>query len=312
MITSGYGKIAFDREARILVVDDDPVVLDLLQGFVTSFGHECVRAADGLAALDAMAAQSFEIVITDMVMPNMDGMELLREIKTRYPETDVIVVTGHPATFSFTDVIRAGAVDFIVKPFLKDELEAKINRVLRERFIIRQLEQLSMRDPLTDLENRRAFDIRIRDEVVRAHRQKYPLFLAMIDVDHFKSFNDTMGHPAGDRLLREVADIMSTCVRRKVDLVFRYGGDEFAIVFPHIDRAQAEAVGRRLLRCFAERPRDERDQTGLSIGIAQFVRREGRSLDADIEDCIGRADRALYAAKHGGRDQLCMDEAGRA
>ncbi len=129
----------------------------------------------------------------------------------------------------------------------------------------------------------------------------------MIDVDRFKSFNDTLGHPAGDRLLQEVADIMSTCVRRKVDLVFRYGGDEFAIIFPHIDREQAEAVGRRLLRCFGERPRDERDQTGLSIGIAQFVRREGRSLDEDIEDCISRADKALYAAKQGGRDQLRMD-----
>jgi len=200
-------------------------------------------------------------------------------------------------------------VDFIVKPFLRDELEAKINRVLRERFIIRQLEQLSMRDPLTNLENRRAFDIHIRDEVVRALRQKYPLFLAMIDIDRFKEFNDTLGHPAGDQLLQEVADIMSTCVRRKVDLVFRYGGDEFAIILPQIDWAQAEAIGNRLLRCFGTRPRDNRDQTGLSIGIARFIRHEGYSLDADIEDCIERADQALYAAKHAGRDRLCMDPA---
>jgi len=182
------------RDIRILLVDDDPMVLELLGISIGSLGFSYKSAADGLAALEEIKKEEFDIVITDMMMPRMDGMQLLRHIHGHYPRTGVIVVTGYTGTFSYTDVIRAGASDFISKPFNTDELEAKIKRILREQGLIRELEHLSLCDPLTDLFNRRHFDSRLREEAHRAERQKYDLFLLLLDIDNFKYYNDTYGH----------------------------------------------------------------------------------------------------------------------
>jgi len=155
MTTSDIKALTKTEGCQVLAVDDDPIVLDLLETFITSIGHICTPVTDGESALRMLKTKAFDLVVTDMVMPGVDGMELLRYIRSNIPDTDVIVVTGHPASFSFTQVIQAGAIDFITKPFLKDELEAKINRVLRERYIIKKLEQLSRKDSLTGLFNRR-------------------------------------------------------------------------------------------------------------------------------------------------------------
>ncbi|MEW6427972.1 MAG: diguanylate cyclase [Thermodesulfobacteriota bacterium] len=290
---------------NILLVDDDPVVLTLLHSFVSSLNHQCDTAEDGHAAIEKLQKQPYDLVITDMVMPNLDGMELLRHIRDHHPNTDVIVVTGHPSTFTFTDVIRAGAIDFITKPFLKDELEAKISRVLRERAIIRQLEQISMKDALTGLNNRRSFDEKIREESQRALRQRYPLFLALVDVDNFKAYNDAYGHPAGDKLLRDIAVGMAGCVRSNVDIVFRYGGDEFAIIFPQISTEQATEIGTRILECLS---RNNSRGVGISIGLAAFARDQDRPLDDDIAALVKRADEALYRSKAAGRGCLTVSE----
>ncbi len=126
-------------------------IRDLLDNLLTGIGYECRLAQDGLEAIRLLQEEHFDVVLTDMVMPRLDGMGLLRHIRENYPRTDVIVVTGHSVNFTFTSVIKAGAIDFIAKPFNGDELEAKLDRVLRERRIIHQLEQLSMKDSLTGL-----------------------------------------------------------------------------------------------------------------------------------------------------------------
>ena len=118
---------------KIVVVDDDHYIAELLSELLTRFGYECKTAANGREALDLLQEDSFSFVLTDMKMPVMDGMELLHEIKQRYPHIDVICMTGHGGTYTFTDVIKAGASDFILKPFAEDEVEAKINRVFSER-----------------------------------------------------------------------------------------------------------------------------------------------------------------------------------
>jgi len=141
------------------------------------------------------------------------------------------------------------------------------------------------------------------EEIQRAHRQKYNLFLALLDVDNFKLFNDSFGHQAGDELLKEVADIIQTCIRRNVDIPFRFGGDEFAIILPQITPDQAESIGTRILNSLKER---HAEHSGLSIGLAQFTRREGHSLEADIENIITRSDKALYASKYDGRSCLTV------
>lgn len=290
----------FDFRSHILIVDDDPLILNLLETSVEAFGYRCTTARDGQEAIELLKRDEFAIVITDMTMPRLDGMALLKHIKEHYPRLDVIVVTGYTETFCYTEVIKAGASDFISKPFNIDELEAKISRVAREQKLIRKLEHLSMCDVLTDLYNRRCFDIKLREEVPRAHRQGYPVFLALIDVDGFKAYNDKYGHPAGDVVLQAIGHSLLRCTRENVDWSFRYGGDEFAVIIPYASLDQVMRIAERILQYHRDHHPPE---TGLSIGLAQFVRHPERSWDEDIEDLINRADKALYKSKkqHGHR-----------
>jgi diguanylate cyclase (GGDEF)-like protein len=292
-------------EERILVVDDTPHVLELLAISLDSFGYGCVMANNGLEAMKILEKESFAIVITDMMMPEVNGMELLEHIKIHYPRTDVIVVTGYAGTFSYVDIIKAGASDFILKPFNFDELKAKISRILREREMISKLEYLSSCDPLTELFNRRYFDKKIKEEVCRAARQGYPVFLLLIDVDNFKAYNDEYGHQQGDQLLITLSTILRNLTRSGVDLVFRYGGDEFAVITPQITRDQVRSVGERIAATFKEL---SLGQTSLSLGVAEFVRSD-RSLEEDISAQFLHADRALYEAKNRGRNQQVFSEA---
>ena len=217
---------------KILIVDDDPVLLNLLGNYISYFGLEFSTASDGQDAVEKLKKETFSVVITDMMMPKMDGMQLLQHIRSIYPQTNVIVVTGYDRTFTYTDVIKAGASDFIIKPFNSAELEAKINRILREQEMVSRLEFVSNCDPLTELFNRRYLDKKIKEEVRRSDRQGYSVFLIMLDVDSFKQYNDDHGHPEGDKLLIKVAKILKRCTRADVDLVFRHGGDEFSIMAP--------------------------------------------------------------------------------
>jgi len=288
----------------ILLVDDDPSILEILTDLMAIFGHDYVTARNGVEAIEKLKHNSFHIVLTDMMMPNMDGMELLKHINANYPSIKVIVVTGYDRTFTYTDVIRAGASDFVSKPFNTDELEAKINRIVREIELLSQLELLSISDGLTGLYNRRYFDSKIFEEVRRANRQNHDLFLAIIDVDNLKEMNDKYGHLAGDKLLKSVGDIIKHCIRENVDWPFRYGGDEFCVILTQVSREQAIATSERFIQNFSEK---KMPFTGLSIGLAQFY----RSLDAkwtdDISDLVKRADAALYKAKHTGRNRVVVD-----
>ena len=285
---------------RILVVDDDDDIRELLEGCVNSFGFDCVTASDGREAIEILARQSFAIVITDMIMPEVGGMELLAHVVTHYPETSVIVVTGYSGSFSYVDVIQAGASDFIVKPFNFDELEAKIKRILREQEMLSGLEFLSNCDALTGLFNRRYMDKKVKEEIHRADRQGYSVFLMLLDVDYFKSYNDEYGHLEGDKLLIKIASILKSCTRSDVDLVFRQGGDEFAITTPYISSEQVELIGQRIIALFQEQSFGD---TGLSLGVAEFIRGDG-SFEEDISSLFLRADQALYQAKKQGRSQL--------
>jgi len=291
---------AADFRRHILIVDDDPLIRNLLQSSVEAFGYRCTTAQDGQEAVELLQRNEFAMVVTDMTMPRLDGMALLKHVREYYPRTDVIVVTGYTETFSYTEVIKAGASDFISKPFNIDELEAKINRVAREQKLIRKLEHLSMCDVLTDLYNRRCFDVKLQEEVPRAHRQGYPVFLALIDVDGFKAYNDKYGHQAGDVVLQAIGHGLIRCTRENVDWSFRYGGDEFAVIIPYASIDQVTRIAERILQYHRDHHPPE---TGLSIGLAQFVRHPGHSWDEDIADLITRADKALYQSKksHGNR-----------
>ena len=291
-------------EHKILLVDDDPAVLEILGDFIAVFGFEYETAKDGLEAVERLKQSTFHIVLTDMMMPNMDGMELLHHIHYNYPEIKVMVITGYDRTFTYTDVINAGASDFISKPFNSDELEAKINRLIREIELMRQLEHLSISDGLTGLYNRRHFDNKIIEEARRANRQKHDLYLALLDVDNLKELNDKYGHPAGDKLLATVGAILKSCIREDVDWPFRYGGDEFCVILSQVSQKQACMTTERILEKFNDK---KLPLTGLSIGLAKFIRNKDKKLPEDIAMLVKRADNALYKAKNTGRNRVVTD-----
>ncbi len=288
-----------NRVANILVVDDDELVRKTLSVLVSSLGYHCQLASDGVEAIKVLKSAKCDLVLSDVIMPNMDGLELLKYIIRHHVETDVIIATGYNEQTSYADVIRAGAIDFLKKPIDQAELEAKLARALRERSMVRKLEELSMCDGLTSLLNRRAFDLRFPREVERADRQSYPLFLAMIDVDNFKDYNDSYGHDSGDKVLIALSDIMREGTRNSVDLCFRLGGDEFAVLLPQTTATQATEIVQRILLKFVE---SDFGGTTLSIGIISCYRKKDVSATEDLTHMLKRVDQAMYDAKDSGKN----------
>ncbi|MFV0437874.1 MAG: GGDEF domain-containing protein [Desulfopila sp.] len=287
----------------VVVVDDDEMVRTTLEAFILYMGYKVLVARDGREALRLLESRSIDLVLSDLVMPEMDGLELLEFIKANYPETGVIIATGYSDRESYADVIRAGAMDFIKKPIDHAELEAKLARAFRERNMVRLLEQQSLSDGLTDLLNRRAFDQKFPLEVERANRQGYQLFLAFVDIDDFKEYNNTHGHHQGDEVLVTLARVFNECTRTNVDLSFRLGGDEFAVLLPQTTAAQAKGIVNRVLHRFREYMSGA---TTLSIGLVSCRRDSTISTEKDERDMRLRADQAMYDAKNEGKDRVVL------
>lgn len=283
----------------ILIVDDDDLVLKTLNVLVASLGFKCLLAKDGVEAIEILSNTTCDLILSDVLMPNMDGLELLSYVKENYPHIDVIIATGFSERASYADVIRLGAIDFIKKPIDQAELEAKLDRALRERKMVKELEKLSLSDSLTSLFNRRAFEQKFAEEVERAHRQDYELFLANVDIDNFKDYNDMYGHNEGDKVLVSLAEILVECTRNNVDMAFRIGGDEFAVLLPQTNANQATEIVQRILLKYLE---ENYGKTTLSIGIVSCSRDEDKDLEEDLHGMKDRADKAMYAAKNGGKN----------
>lgn len=283
----------------ILIVDDDDLVLKTLNVLVSSLGYKCLLASDGVEAVEVLSNTSCDLILSDVLMPNMDGLELLEYVREKFPKIGVIIATGFSERATYADVIKAGAIDFIKKPIDQAELEAKLARALREREMVRKLEELSLSDSLTSLFNRRAFEEKFAKEVERASRQDYPLFLANVDIDNFKEYNDMYGHGQGDIVLTSLAEILIECTRHNVDMAFRLGGDEFAVLLPQTSATQATEIVQRILLKYLE---ENYGKTTLSIGIVSCDRDEKLNLDDDLLRMRERADKAMYEAKKGGKN----------
>lgn len=300
---------------QLVIVDDDPGILSLLTDFFASYGYPFRMAQNGLEALKLLEQFDATIIITDLLMPNMDGMELIHEVKKNAPDIDIIVVTGFAKQYRYTDVIKAGATDFIQKPFNLDELEAKLNRVVRERQLRAKLRYMTVRDSLTNLFNRRYFDNKLCTEVERAIRQHYSLYLCMLDLDRFKAVNDTYGHQTGDELLKELAEVLEKTTRKNVDVPYRLGGDEFAVIIPYATLNQAVSVAERILSTFKKIK--NRYDTLVSIGLVALKMPEDPLKTLSSENGIARiadefikaADSALYAAKNAGGGRIVVFDA---
>jgi two-component system cell cycle response regulator len=281
--------------ASILVVDDEEHILQSSRKILEDLGYECKTALNGREALRLIPKGHIDIIITDIRMPNMDGMALLKEIKAHHQQIDVIVITGFDMEYSYVDMIEAGATDFLAKPFHRDELQAKVKRILNERELKAELLYLSIHDSLTELFNRHYFYQKLLEEVERAKRQKRELSLIIMDIDNFKEYNDTNGHIEGDKILATLGQILMTSFRQNVDSAFRYGGDEFAVLLIETDFMQAARIADRVRKTFKAR---KIHKCSLSLGVAQL------DATSDSEELLRRADEAMYSAKRAGGNRV--------
>ncbi|HKJ97463.1 MAG TPA: diguanylate cyclase [Desulfotignum sp.] len=291
----------------ILIVDDDIAIKDSVEEYLTLLSYRVQSASSAEEALERLEAFPADVVLTDIMMQGMDGLELTRMVKDKY-DTDVIVMTGYSADYSYEEAVKTGASDFIFKPFRFEELDLRIKRVLREagfkkerNRLLKELEQLAITDALTKLFNSRHFFRQIKQEMERHDRYDHALSLMILDIDHFKRYNDSWGHLEGDKVLMAIGRIINSCMR-SMDTAYRYGGEEFAILLPETRLKKACVVGDRIrdligAAVFEPRPGKYCSVT-ISIGASEL--KEGE----DFTSFIQRTDRALYKSKKDGRNRL--------
>lgn len=282
---------------KVLIVDDEEVICTLFAAMLSQYGcYEVVTTTDGRQVMNILRRESFDVVLLDMRMPAITGMDLLRQIMQTWEDLPVLMVTGYGSIETAVESMQAGAADFVTKPVAAAVLHIRIQKVLEHT----RTRRLASTDGLTELYNHRTFQERLAQEVDRANRYGRPLSLLMIDVDHFKVYNDTYGHPQGDAVLRAIARLLRE-ISRTSDTVARYGGEEFALILPETDRLNAEKIGNRLREQVEQYPfpGEERMPQGMltvSIGVATHT------LASSKETLLRAADAALYAAKHAGRN----------
>lgn len=293
--------------ARILIVDDDDQIRNSIQEFLTILDFKTYSAESAEQALSFLKTRAVDVIITDIIMNGMDGLEMTRIIKDTY-DTDIIVITGYTGDYSYEEAINKGADDFIFKPVRFEELLLRLKRVLRERKLTRErveilekLKELAITDDLTKLYNSRHFYEQLANEINRFNRYQRPLSLLLIDVDHFKEFNDTYGHLEGDKVLHKVAGLITSCLRA-MDTGYRYGGEEFTVILPETNSDAAMAVAERINNVVKNELFIEGIQKDLSvsIGVTQYLPGEL------LTDFVCRADKAMYMAKDGGRNRTAL------
>ena len=291
----------------ILVVDDDRILIDTTAKFLQMMKYDVKKAMDADEALKIIKTFDPDIILTDIMMQGMDGLTLTRIVKQNY-STDVIVMTGYIAEYSYKEAVDAGASDFIFKPFKFEELNLRIKRVLREKElkqekarILLEMEKLAITDALTALYNSRHFFTTLNMEIDRHNRYNHTLSLLILDIDCFKQYNDTWGHLEGDNILMYMGKAIKSCLRN-TDIAFRYGGDEFAVILPETSLQHAGMVGNRIKEKIASKVFTPEKGENITITISMGATDHKKNENA--KSFIQRADKALYSSKKAGRDRL--------
>jgi len=300
------------QQVEILVVDDDPNYRETVADLLEQEGYKVSQVDTGIASLEEVKKKFFNVVLVDFKLADITGLDLAKKIKAVDRDTYIVLVTGHASLETALKAIemREEIYGYVVKGGDREPslLEWAIRSALREQRLAwdkmkaenelrranRRLEELSITDDLTGIYNRRHFYDKLSEVTLSAQRYKRPVSLLMFDVDHFKSYNDTRGHLAGNRILERVGRIVSEEIR-EVDWGFRYGGDEFTVILPETSKEDARVVAERIRRAFEKCKFDE---TTLSIGIAQY------DLKSDLDTLIKTADEAMYKAKSQGGNRI--------
>lgn len=299
-------------KTRVLIAEDDPISLRLVETLLGKWGYEPVVARDGVEASEALDVEGApRLAILDWMMPRKDGLAVCRDLRKQMnrPYVYVLLLTAKTQEQDLIEGLGAGADDYLTKPFSGEELRARLfagerivavqNQLVQAREALREQ---AIRDPLTGLFNRRYLEESLEREVRRAEHGHQPLSVLMLDLDHFKQFNDTHGHAAGDALLKQVGALLESRTRRE-DVACRYGGEEFVLILPG---APLKVAWRRAdeIRSAIERTRLDdgpHATVTVSVGLACFPDHQG-----DGQALLAAADQALYRAKDEGRNRVAV------
>ena len=311
-----------DTAVRILVVDDDPQTARLVREWYKDQPFVILEAGDGEEGVSRAASEQPDIILMDLMMPRTNGFAASKRLKSSPATRNIPVILlsakRDPQT-KREGFDEAGIDDYVEKPFDFDEVDARIRAMLRKREVLltlettnreleasnAQLEEMATIDSKTGLANYRLFVKRLHEEWVRAERYGQALSLVMLDLDDFKRVNDTLGHQAGDRALREFAMLVSGGARA-TDLPARYGGEEFAVLLPHTEGERAERVAERIRAAVADftfLEADHRLKITVSAGVATFP---SNPAIVSAEHLVAAADRALYTAKKAGKNRIVV------
>lgn len=323
------------KDGKIMIVEDSPSSRHILSYFLQKNGYNVYGARSGKESLSAIADFKPDLVVTDISMPDMDGYELTKRLKVdqKLRSIPVIMLTSSTNRGGAIQGLKAGAVDYITKPFDESEMIARLQVHIKNKQLMEQvvedkekleetlskleeankmLEQLAVSDGLTGLSNRRHFDEVMAVEWSRALREKKPISFMMMDIDFFKKFNDGYGHQQGDTCIKLVASAVRDSVKRPTDLPARYGGEEFAVIMPLTPEEGGQKVAERIRETvdamnIPHQFSGAADHVTVSVGVVTIDPLEG-DVPKNYKEFIELADKALYAAKHGGRNRVCKAE----
>jgi len=293
----------------IAIVEDDPNLRRMLRLHLERAGYRVCEASSVTSGRELLRSGGWELAILDRKLPDGDGIALACDLRARFPHAYLMILTGETSEEAKLEGFECGADDYVTKPFQVSELLARIRAGMRivelqARLLEsnRRLEELTVTDPLTSLRNRRAFEQELATQFNRARRYSRPLSLIIIDIDHFKSINDTHGHPAGDAVLRAVAAILERETRSS-DLVARIGGEEIAVLLPETALFEAVQVAEKIRASVAAA--DVRaGQASVPVTVSAGVANVPHSDVSSSAELVRAADQALYRAKQNGRNRI--------
>ncbi|MGO8862235.1 MAG: diguanylate cyclase domain-containing protein [Acidimicrobiales bacterium] len=308
---------------RILIADDDATSRLVLKSVASRLGHECLVAEDGATAWEILSSEGVDVLLTDWMMPEVDGPELCRRVREELSghHTYIVMITGLSQRAQVLEGMNSGADDYLIKPV--DPFAVQTRLVAAERVTVlhrkvvdfqaqleranRDLLELSLTDPLTGLGNRR----RMEEDLNRAHgralRSGRSYGIALFDIDHFKLYNDHYGHPAGDEALRQVARCLDEHVRSG-ESVYRYGGEEFLLLLPDCGNDDVAAAAERIRRVVTDMamPHEARPSLPSVVTLSGGVTHWTPVSPLTVPDLLVQADEALFRAKSAGRN--CVRE----
>jgi len=300
----------------ILIVDDVSKNLQVVGAMLDEVGYATTFATSGKQAIERVKTANPDLILLDLMMPEINGLQVCEHLKANplHAEIPIIFLTASNDSQHLLQAFGQGAVDYVTKPYKAPELLARVKTHLELKYTrdelkkaLVELEKLATTDSLTGISNRRHLLTLAEREFQRARRYRHPFSLLMLDIDHFKSINDTYGHAAGDEALKLMADVTRNALRQ-VDIFGRFGGEEFVVFLPETPLRDAVTVADRIREAIASAPltiQNAEARMTVSIGVSTY-----QDDEPSLDTLLMRADKALYEAKQRGRDRVVADLTG--